>query len=257
MNNETGEGCLVTGGSGRLATVLKEYWPEAMYDNVSLSNLRKSRHDESCDTVLHLAAYTNVDECEDDDPEQIYESNVGLVREVLDYCFILEGTKLIYASTYFCVAPGDEMGVYALSKRWGERLVQNSGIDYKILRIGYVLDNFLDWLDNREGDLRLNILRKIQPISYHTIARVIKEELQDKPWGGTYNVVPDDQTTPKNICGAISDTQPIYPLPILAIFDSTYTPRPQNTILKSDFNIGGWKNELDKEIARRKALQKD
>ena len=142
----SGERFLVTGGNGRMAKVLREYLPGAtyfedyvepwssdyMYDDCS--PLRLAELIEKHDTVIHLAACTDVDRC--DEPfsaEEVAETNVGLTELIAN-----TARRMIYVSTYYAHALSSEMGAYALSKRWGEIVTCNGKADHKILVVGYI-----------------------------------------------------------------------------------------------------------------------
>jgi dTDP-4-dehydrorhamnose reductase len=95
------------------------------------------------DFLVHTAAMTNVDACELNKGE-CDRMNVEVVRHLVD---ILKGmgTRLIHLSTDFVFSglkgsfyteddPPDPVNYYGLSKLKSERIIEESGLDYAILR---------------------------------------------------------------------------------------------------------------------------
>lgn len=105
----------------------------------------------NAEVVLHLAAKTNVDDCEKDKDKgkegEAWKINVDGTRNVSEAC-LASGKKLIYISTDFVFdgeknAPYTEEDVphpinwYAKTKYEGEKAVQDICKDYLIARIAY------------------------------------------------------------------------------------------------------------------------
>ncbi len=103
--------------------------------------------------VIHLAAKTDVDSCEKDKDlgvgGEAWKINVGGVQNVAQMCNDF-GKKLIYISTDFVfdgdLEPGqgysetdvpNPINWYAKTKYEGEKVVEQSGADYMILRLAY------------------------------------------------------------------------------------------------------------------------
>lgn len=114
-----------------------------------LSRLKKS----DASTVLHLAAYTNVDEAEKQkelgETSDAWKINVVGTKNVIDAC-AQTGKKLIYISTDMVFDGNQELGekyseedtpypqnFYATTKYEAEKLVQQAKIPSLILRIAY------------------------------------------------------------------------------------------------------------------------
>jgi dTDP-4-dehydrorhamnose reductase len=117
------------------------------------------------DLVVHSAALTNVDYCEDH-RQEAYEINVKGTQNVVKACEKMD-CKLIYVSTDF-VFDGKKglykeddktnpLGYYALTKLQGEGTVQNSGLNYAIARVSVLYGwhkrpNFVMWVINELND---------------------------------------------------------------------------------------------------------
>ena len=110
------------------------------------------------DIIIHLAAMTDVDGCEKD-PETAFEINVGATENLLKNF----NGKFIYVSTDY-VFDGEEgpyyeddkvnpVSVYGKTKLYGENLVQESDIDWIILRSNIIFSyndrtkaSFVNWV---------------------------------------------------------------------------------------------------------------
>src|ERR1700722_723275 len=151
------------GGSGLVGTRITELLKDKYtLDDLSLTNgvditnpssLDIIKNDTEHEVVLHLAAKADVEGCEKDKPlgEQgpAYIINVDGTQHVVDACKV-SNKKLLYISTDF-VFDGkkklpekyteedqpDPVNWYAMTKYKGEEVVQNSGLNFAILRIAY------------------------------------------------------------------------------------------------------------------------
>ncbi len=151
------------GGSGlvgtRIAELLKDKYT---LDDLSLTNgvditdpssLDIIKNDTEHEVVLHLAAKADVEGCEKDkqlgEQGPAYIINVNGTKNVVDACKA-SNKKLLYISTDFVFDGKKElpnnyteedkpnpMNWYAMTKYKGEEVVQNSGLNFAILRIAY------------------------------------------------------------------------------------------------------------------------
>jgi dTDP-4-dehydrorhamnose reductase len=151
------------GNSYELEFINLENGVNILDGNATLNSISASKSP----VVLHMAAKTNVDACETDKPRDMqilkfkkkqdierafideqtaYGINVFGTRNVIEACK-KSNKKIIYISTDF-VFDGtknhyDEkdkpnpINWYAKTKYEGEKLVQNSGLDYIIVRLAY------------------------------------------------------------------------------------------------------------------------
>lgn len=124
------------------------------------------------DLVVHSAALTNVDYCEDHQ-EEAYKINAQATLNIAEACKKADA-KLIYVSTDF-VFDGEEgsypedhktnpVSYYGLSKLKGEEFVQNTGVNYAITRVSVLYGwhtnfNFVTWvIDELKAGNQINIV---------------------------------------------------------------------------------------------------
>lgn len=102
--------------------------------------------EEKPDTIIHCAAYTEVDRAEDD-RDNCWRINVGGTENVAKAC-ARHGAKMMYISTdYVFSGEGDKFyetadqtgpkGIYGMSKLAGELAVQSALKDYFIVRTSW------------------------------------------------------------------------------------------------------------------------
>lgn len=166
----------ITGGSGLLGSKFtnftQEYEVITTYNkNPQLNAVKLDIADEqdvfdkiellSPDLVVHSAALTNVDYCEDHQ-EEAYKINAQGTLNIVKACEKID-SKLIYVSTDF-VFDGKEglyketdkpnpISYYGLSKLKGEEFVENSNINSAIARVSVLYGwhgnfNFVMWVIN-------------------------------------------------------------------------------------------------------------
>lgn len=116
---------LVTGGSGRLGTELKKHL-KAQYPTKKELDITRINKTPTCDLIVHLAAYTDVDKAEIDRHE-CFNINVNGTYQLLSH---FSGKPFIFISTEHVNAEG----VYFQSKLIGELLVKNLAKNYLIIR---------------------------------------------------------------------------------------------------------------------------
>jgi dTDP-4-dehydrorhamnose reductase len=151
-----------TGLNGLVGSRITELLENYEFENVSRSTgvditnkdqvfsaLRKS----SAGIVLHLAAYTKVDEAENQkdlgDKSEVWRINVDGTKNILEACESLN-KKIVYFSTDM-VFPGNKdlpgkyseddgtgaVGFYAKTKEEAEKLVEKATCPWVILRVAY------------------------------------------------------------------------------------------------------------------------
>lgn len=138
-------------------------------DITNIEQVLESFKDSPASIVLHMAAKTDVDSCEDD---KIYgEEGAAWMVNVVGTQNIVDAAKkykkrLIYISTDF-VFDGtkdyysEEMEVnpvnwYAITKAEGERLVKEANISYTIIRLSYPYRTYF----NQKSDFVRRIIEK-------------------------------------------------------------------------------------------------
>ncbi|MGZ7117065.1 MAG: dTDP-4-dehydrorhamnose reductase [Methanobacterium sp.] len=185
--DNSSEVIFVTGGSGLLGSKFtRDYFnydiirtfnanPENKCISLNITDekdtLNKIRS-ANPDLVIHSAALTNVDYCEDHRREA-FEINVKGTQNIVKACEKV-GSKLIYVSTDF-VFDGEKgmyeerdktnpLGYYALTKLQGEESVQNSVLDYAITRVSVLYgwhrrSNFVTWvIDELNAGNEINVV---------------------------------------------------------------------------------------------------
>lgn len=179
---------LVTGGSGLLGSrfpvladenyeIITTHHKHPSKETIPLDikegeMVRKTIKNINPDVIIHTAALTNVDYCEDHQQEA-WELNVQGTKNLVDACQE-NCSKLIYISTDF-VFDGDKglykeedetnpLGYYAYTKLKGEEQVKNSSLDYVIARVSVLYGwhsqpNFVTWvLEELKSGNNINIV---------------------------------------------------------------------------------------------------
>lgn len=124
------------------------------------------------DLVVHSAAMTNVDYCEDH-PDEAWKLNVTGTENIARACE-KTGSKLIYVSTDFVFdgergmyRENDEtnpLGHYALTKLKGEEVIQKYDVNYAVARVSVLYGwhhrmNFVTWvIDELKNGRNINIV---------------------------------------------------------------------------------------------------
>src|SRR6185312_1770816 len=151
------------GGSGLVGTRIVELLQDTYtIDDLSLTNgvditdpksLDVIRNDKEHEFVLHIAAKADVEGCEKDkdlgEEGAAFKINVIGTRNVVDACKA-GNKKMLYISTDFVFDGKKEppykykeddtpnpVNWYAMTKYKGEEVIQESGVTYAIIRIGY------------------------------------------------------------------------------------------------------------------------
>lgn len=127
-------------GENRIESI-KDFKFESM-DICDLENVKSLVEKYQPTTIINTAAMTNVDACEKE-KELCWKLNVEAVSNLIEACKI-NNTHLIHLSTDFIfdgkAGPYDEkaqpnpLSYYGKSKLEGERLIQESNLDWAILR---------------------------------------------------------------------------------------------------------------------------
>lgn len=228
-------------------------------DISNIDDLDQSFKNSPASTVLHMAAKTDVDGCEDD---KIYqEEGKAWLVNVIGTQNIIEAAKkyhkrIIYISSDFVFdgtketySEDDEVNPvnwYGVTKCEGEKLVQDSGLSYTILRLAYPYRSFFE----PKTDFVRRIIRKIErkekilaltdhiftPTFIDDIAISLNLILQ-KELTGIFHVVGTGNLTPLGALGMISKIFKLNPhvSPITReVFFKDRAFRPFKLALKND-----------------------
>ena len=143
--------------TGRIITMTEKYRSVEL-DITNQKNVEELIHNYKPDIIIHLAAMTDVDGCEKD-PEIAFDVNVRATENLLRN---FRG-KFIYISTDY-VFDGEKgpyseddkvnpVSVYGKTKLYGENLIQESDIDWVILRSNIIFSyndrtkaSFVNWV---------------------------------------------------------------------------------------------------------------
>lgn len=119
---------LVTGGSGRLGIEIKKTLKNGFYPSSTEFDITKSLPEYPCNSILHMAAYTNVDRAEIE-REKCILLNTYSVFNLLT-CPYYKGKYFIFIST----EQVNGKGVYFESKALAEGIIRNLAHRYLIIR---------------------------------------------------------------------------------------------------------------------------
>lgn len=213
--------------------------------------------------VLHMAAKTSVDGCEADkdkrDNGEAWRINVFGTQNIAELCRKYDRT-LIYISTDFVFEGAkpegegysesdgrDPVNWYGKTKFEGEKLVQDAGIKYLILRVAYPYGissaekkDFVRIIASRlkEGKEIQGVTDHIMCPTYiddiaHTIKHCITNNLE-----GEYHVVGSSSVTPYKAAQLIAEKVHADPQLISKVTRDEYfagkASRPYNLYLKND-----------------------
>jgi dTDP-4-dehydrorhamnose reductase len=222
LRQETGHEVLVTGIEDRLFSGTAG----VRYDRVDVTN-RKQLRDYAVaskpDVVVHTAAQTNVDACEDD-REQAHLFNVAAVEHIAEAARILNA-HVIHMSTDYVFdgekAPLDEsspphpVNYYGKTKLASENVLRGAGIRYTIIRTmilyGTGVDvkrNFALWvLHNLREKKKINVVvdQYGQPTLVDDVAYGIIKII-DRNRTGLYHISGSEVTSRYDFACAVAET---------------------------------------------------
>lgn len=234
---------------------------EQSYDDITDKiGISKKIETSDADCVLHLAAKTNVDGCEEDKNKGIegaaWKVNVIGTKNVTDACSS-SNKKLIYISTDF-VFDGEKkdkyyeedtpnpINWYAKTKYEGEKIIQSTNLDWIIARIAYPYRaNFKrmdfarklkDLLQNGQ-EIKAVYDQTITPTFIDDIANALKVLIENKE-KGIFHVVGSQPLSPYDAAVLIADVFDSPKAKISKIerekFFKNRAPRPFNLSLGND-----------------------
>lgn len=158
---------LITGGNGQLGSEWVYYLnkqgvefialPSSDLDITDHADVRRVLNNLKPDLIINCAAYTKVDQAEDD-KEKAFSVNAHGVKNLADYCSE-RNIKMVHFSTDYVFEgtledkqqlpdgyPEDHItkpiNAYGESKLEGEINIRNSGCDYLIIRVSWLCGRF-------------------------------------------------------------------------------------------------------------------
>lgn len=225
----------ITGGTGlvgsRVIELLKDTYEFVMIDRSNGLDITDSSTLENIpndfDILLHLAAYTNVDGAEEDRDKgkesNAWKINVTGTQNIVDVCKSTN-KKLIYISTEF-VFDGEKgnyteedtpnpINWYGQTKYEGEKIVQNSGLPFLIVRLSSPYRAFFETKKDfmRAMKSRLENNQEINGVKDHTFTPTFIDDfahaldiLISKNTEGIFHVVGSDWLSPYDAAVKIAD----------------------------------------------------
>ncbi len=150
---------LVTGGSGRLGHELLKVYPDALHptrkelDVTSPTSVSTYLSETKPDVVIHAAALTNVQLCEDD-KKAAYENNVQGTANLVDALTKIKPDSYLVLISTACVFQGDRgnytekdapkpKNYYGFTKKSAEDIVLKSPLKHLVVRTNFVA--FAPW----------------------------------------------------------------------------------------------------------------
>lgn len=255
---------LVTGGKGSLASYFPRVFSKDKFkllmtgkDALNVTNKKKvfkKIGDFRPDVVIHLAAMTNVDECEKN-PKKCFLVNTEGTRNVAEACKKF-GSLLVYMSTsavfegrkkgYFENDKPNPVNIYAKAKLKGEEFIKKNLKRFYIVRAGWIIGG-----GKREKKFISIIIKlskknkeiKVAEDKFGTIvyARDLSEffkrlSLEKLPYGvyhfGTHGIC-SRLDIAKEVFATIKKTVKIIPATSNEFLGKYPAPRPDYEVLKS------------------------
>lgn len=180
---------LITGANGMLGSVLSKFYKDAVLlggkkqlDLTSLDSLKFFFKDQQFDTIIHCAAYTNLNWC-DKNSLETYFLHSAIVPFLQEHC-----KKFIYISTN----PTESKRIYYNSKRVGEKLTLLRPNDLVIRTNIYGNGGLVKWavnsiIENKQIGVYSNVM--FNPVSVYQLSDFIYKTSQDSV--GSINVCSD------------------------------------------------------------------
>lgn len=223
MSNIIGTGISGLVGT-RIQELLGEYYEfedlsfSTQVDITQYEQVKERIEKSSASVILHMAAKTDVDSCEDDkilgEEGAAWRVNVEGTQNIVD-CAKLTGKKIIYISTDFVFDGTKEwyseedvpnpINWYGYTKQMGEKVILESGVESVIIRIAYpyrakfsqkadFVRKIIERLSKKEKVIALTD-HIFTPTFIDDIAVAIDEIIRQNVVG-IYHVVGDESLTP-------------------------------------------------------------
>lgn len=251
----------ITGGSGVLGNyVLKTFSSDKLYlpshsevDILDIEQLNKAFEIFKPEVVIHLAAKTNVDECEKYPKEAMLVNSEG-TKNLAILCNKFN-SFLVYVSTA-AVFDGEKeffseddlpnpINIYGKSKLSGEKFIEGNLSDYLIIRAGWLIGGgknekkFVSYIINqaKENNPIKAVNDKVGTITYaKDLSFLIKKLLDEKQKGlfhfGSRGVCSRFEIA-KKILEVIGKDIEVIPVPSSYFEKSFSAPRPKREVIKS------------------------
>ncbi len=271
---------LITGSAGTVGSYTSTLFPEftlLLTTKNDLDVTKKSMvasviHKFTPDYVLHLAAKTNVDECEKN-PQEAFLTNARGTENIAKACKNVNAT-LIYLSTsavfngkkrfYTEKDSPDPINTYGKTKLQGEDAIQKLLKKYFIVRAGWIIGGgikekkFISYMlqQIRDGKKELRVVNdKFGTITYaKELLKFIKDLLPTKNYGvyhfGSSGVC-SRFTLAKHLVKLLEkETIQIQPVASALFANSFSAPRPTYEVIRSQHTTfpSSWKKNIQEYI---------
>lgn len=229
------------------------------------------------DSVIHTAALTNVDYCQEH-PAEAWKVNAQGTLNMVKACENT-GSKLIYVSTDF-VFDGKKgmyceedkthpLGHYATTKLKGEEFVQNSGLKYAITRVSVLYGwhkkmNFVTWvIDELQKNSPINIVtdQYNSPTLADNVAETIIKIIE-KDKEGIYHVAGGEKISRYNFAMNIAevfdlDSSIIKPIKSSDLIQKALRPKDSSlSVEKIEKEVGVKMLDTKEGLTRMKTMNK-
>lgn len=276
---------LITGGNGQLGTELRYYLDELEIDYVSTDSSELDITDSENTSqyikelkpkvIFHCAAYTAVDNAEDEGEEINYQVNVegtrnvalaakevGAVMVYISTDYVFDGT--LVDGEYSVDAETNPQNEYGKAKLQGEETVKDILDTYFIIRTSWVYgkygNNFVFTMQKLAKKLDTLTVVNDQfgrPTWTRTLAEFMVYLINQEASYGTYHLANDDNCTWFEFAKEIlKDEQNLKIKPVTSEEFPQKAKRPKSSILNLDetknvgFEIPTWKTALDNMLER-------
>lgn len=276
---------LITGGNGQLGTELRYYLDELEIDYVSTDSSELDITDSENTSqyikelkpkvIFHCAAYTAVDNAEDEGEEINYQVNVegtrnvalaakevGAVMVYISTDYVFDGT--LVDGEYSVDAETNPQNEYGKAKLQGEESVKDILDTYFIIRTSWVYgkygNNFVFTMQKLAKKLDTLTVVNDQfgrPTWTRTLAEFMVYLINQEASYGTYHLANDDNCTWFEFAKEIlKDEQNLKIKPVTSEEFPQKAKRPKSSILNLDetknigFEIPTWKTALDNMLER-------
>lgn len=267
---------LLTGATGQLGKALcpkldKEgfqYWAcnSKIFDITNTKMVKEIADKISLDFIIHLAAYTNIDQAEDNPKDaynvnQIGTRNIARIAHKHDIPILYVSTNNVFDGTnevpYKTNDHTNPINVYGKSKLLGEKEIIKATKKYYILRTswlygqgGYV-DTMLTFSNFRK-EISVVDDQIGSPTRCDDVADKIIEIIKNKAPYGIYHVTSSGQTSWADFTKKIFEIKNKN-VQVTSIIDSDFprpAKRPRYCILDNDETLPSWESRLEEYLVK-------
>lgn len=268
---------LVLGANGQLGQELIELLSVNNADYVALGSKELDITDrqhvlevfdsEKPDVILDAAAYTAVDDAEDDGKSRNWSVNAYATKNLADATKAINA-KLIFVSTDY-VFDGTKDGAYletdavnplneyGKAKLAGECFIQESGVDFYIIRTSWVFGKFgrnfvytMQRLGKKLDEISVISDQKGRPTWTYTLATFMLHLIKTNSECGVYNLSNEEETTWYEFASEILRNEDVEIKATTTDKFPTKARRPKNSVLDlskakgTGFHIPTWREAL-------------